>query len=225
MAKSLERNKAINLRKNGESIKKIAKLLRVSKSSVSLWCENIRLTQRQKEKLHERMVSGSYFGRMAGARMQHEFRIKRAISAEISGVKDIGKLSDRELLIALVALYWGEGAKKKREFSLNNSDPEMVKFLMKIFRKVLKIEESRIVLRVGINVIHKGRDKEIKKYWSEVTGVSEVFFRKTTFIKAKNRKKYENFKNHYGTIRINIKKSIDIYYRMLGLIKGLIEGV
>lgn len=124
----------------------------------------------------------------------------------------------------MTALYWGEGTKKKREFSLNNSDPEMVGFLMKIFRKILKIDEDRFIFNIGINVIHKKRDKEIKEYWSKVTGVPVGHFRKTIFIKAKNRKKYENFKTHYGTIRINIKKSIDIYYRTMGLIKGLTEG-
>ena len=47
-------------------------------------------------------------------------------------------------------------------------------------------------------------------------------FRKTVFIKAKNKKHYNNFKTHYGTLTVKIKKSSDIYYKTMGLIKGLV---
>lgn len=62
MAKSKERNKAIEFRRKDESIKRIAKILNVSKGSVSLWCADIELAQKQTKKLHERIVSGSYPG-------------------------------------------------------------------------------------------------------------------------------------------------------------------
>ncbi|MEK7664859.1 MAG: helix-turn-helix domain-containing protein [Patescibacteria group bacterium] len=225
MAKSKERNKAIELRKKGKSIKKIAKILEVSKSSVSIWCADIKLTQKQVEKLHKNMVKGSYHGRMIGAKMQHAIRMKRVKNAEESSIKEIGKLSKRDLLIAIAALYWGEGSKKKREFFLINSDPEMIKFLMKVFRKLFKVKKDRFTLAVGINVIHKNRDEEIKGYWSKITKIPKDQFRKTIFIKAKNKKNYKNFKTYYGTLRINIKKSIDIYYKTMGLIKGLIKGI
>lgn len=221
MAKSNQRNKAIALREKGESIKEIAKIIKVSKSSVSIWCRDIVLTEKQIQELHNRMVSKSYVGRMKGAVMQHQKRLERASKEERIGINEIGELSKRDLLIALTALYWGEGSKKKRELSINNSDPEMVKFLIRIFRKLFNVEKERFIFRVGINIIHKSRDKEIKEYWSNVTRISLSQFRQTVFIKAKNKKKYSNFATHYGTLRINITKSIDIYYRMMGLIKGL----
>ena len=225
MAKSDERNKAIELRKGGGSIKEIAKKVGVSKSSVSLWCRDIMLTPEQIETLQKRVIKGSYRGRLLGSRIQHERRIKRALDAEIAGVKEIGRLSQRDLLIAFTALYWGEGSKKNRTLFINNSDPEMVKFLMEVFRRLFDIEDNRFILAVGINAIHKSRDAKIKNYWSKITHIPKEQFRKTIFIKAKNKKNYSNFATHYGTLRINVRKSIDIYYKMMGFIKGLSKGI
>lgn len=56
MAKVKERNKAIALRKQGQSIKDIARLLGVSKGSVSLWCQDILLTAKQKEVLNNKQI-------------------------------------------------------------------------------------------------------------------------------------------------------------------------
>ena len=225
MAKTIERGEAILLRESGKSIKNISEILSISKSTASKWCEGIKLTPKQIEKLHESMVRGSYAGRIKGARMQHERRIERERVAEIIGIKEIGKLSKRDLLIALVALYWGEGSKKKREFFIINSDPEMVRFLLKVIGKLFNIENERFIVGVGINIAHKDRDEEVKKYWSEITGIPKKQFRKTIFSKAKRKKNYENFGNYYGMLRINVAKSIDIYYKMMGLIKGLAKGI
>ena len=76
MAKSKEQFNARELRKKGKSMKEIAKKLKVSKGSVSLWCKDIELTENQKLKLHKQMVRGSYAGRMAGVRMQKERKRK-----------------------------------------------------------------------------------------------------------------------------------------------------
>jgi len=225
MAKVIERRKAINLRKKGKSIKTIAKVLNISKSTISIWCRDIKLTKKQIERLHESMVRGSYSGRIKGAKLQHEKRIKREKEAKILGIKEIGKLSERDLLMVLVALYWGEGAKKKREFFIVNSDPDMIKFMLNALRKIFTIKNDRFILGVAINTIHKGRDEEIKDYWSKITKIPKSRFRKTIFIKSKNKKIYDNFQNYHGMLRINISKSIDIYNRMIGLIRGLNVGI
>ena len=49
--KDEEKSKAIELRKNGVSIKQISKILGVSKSSVSVWVREVVLTDKQEEKL------------------------------------------------------------------------------------------------------------------------------------------------------------------------------
>ena len=156
--------------------------------------------------------------------MQHEKRIKREKEAEIAGIKEVGKLSERDLLVAFAALYWGEGSKKNRRLFIINSDPEMVKFLFRVFRELFNVKDERFSLAVGINISHKKRDDEVKNYWAKITGIPKSQFRKTIFVKTKNKKIYKNFQSYYGMLRINITKSIDIYYKTMGLIRGLIGG-
>lgn len=225
MAKSRQKIKAVQLRQKGESIREIAKKLKISKSSASIWCRDIILTYDQIQKLHDRMVTKSYAGRMKGARMQYERRLRRIQEAWENGVKIIGKLSERDLLIALIALYWGEGSKKTRVFAVSNSDPEMVKFIVEAIIRLWKVNKEEFIFRVGVNKIHKERDQEIKEYWRRITKSSIDQFRKTTFIKAKNKKKYLNFTTHYGTLTIKIRKSTNIYYNLMGLISAVGNGI
>ncbi|MCX6760331.1 MAG: helix-turn-helix domain-containing protein [Candidatus Nealsonbacteria bacterium] len=225
MAKSKEKNIAIKLRQKGESIKEIAKKIKISKSTVSYWCRDVKLSLGQIQELHDRMISGGYKGRMIGARMQYENRLKRINEARKGGIKKIGKLSKRDLLIAAVALYWGEGGKKHRALSICNSDPKMVRFIVKMLKKVWGIKTNRFSPFIGINKIHRKRENEIKDYWSRITKIPKEQFNKTIFIKAKNKKNYSNFPVYYGTLTIRVKKASDIYYKIIGLIEGLIKGI
>ena len=225
MAKSNERNKAIKLLQKGESIKEIAKKIGVSKSSVSIWCRDVILTKAQVKKLHESMIKGSYAGRMKGARMQYERRLKVIEAAEIHGRAEIENLSTRDLLISFISLYWGEGSKKSRQFAINNSDSDMVRFIIKALRRLWGIKKERFVLTIGINEVHRKRNRAVINYWSKITGMPKDQFRKTIFIKAKNKKHYDNFKTHYGTLTVKVKKSSDLYYKTMGLIKGLVDSI
>lgn len=221
MAKSKEKNRAIELRQRGESIKWIAKKLKVAKGTISLWCRDVKLTPEQIQKLHERMLVGGYKGRLKGARIQYKRRLVKIKEFQKQGLERIGKLSNRDFLIAGVALYWGEGTKYRRDVRIGNSDPEVIKFMIKWFKKIWKIGSKRITLHVGINEIHKNRLEEVENFWSRVTKIPRKQFVKTTLIKAKNKKTYKNFSTYYGTLTIRIKKPADLHYQIMGLIKGL----
>lgn len=220
MAKSREKNIARNLRKNGLSLREIAEKIGVSKGSVSLWCSDIVLTKEQEKKLHNQMVKGSYEGRTAGARMQKERKQKKINDSLFKAEKDIPKLKERELFIAGLGLYWGEGA-KKGSVRFYNSDPLAAVFMMRWFREVLKIEENRFLMYININYAHKNRLKRVIEYWSKVTCVPIVQFRKPTLINSESKKIYENFSEHYGTLCIRIARSGDLLYQIHGWIKAM----
>ncbi len=221
MAKFKEKIKAQELRRNGESIKEIAKKLKVSKSTVSIWCRDIQLTKRQIAKLDERKIKGSYKGRLKGARVQREKYLKKVEELNKIGAKQINKLSKRDLLIAGVALYWGEGDKKDNMVRLGNSDPQMVKFMINWFEEIWGFKKNQIKLHIGINQIHKKRLKKVENYWSKTTGIPKSQFGKTVLIKAKNKKVYKNFNNHYGTISVRLLKSSTFKYQMDGMIEKM----
>jgi len=221
MAKSKKRIEAKALRKKGKSIKQVAKILGVSKSSASLWCRDVELTQNQIEKLHRNMVRGSYAGRIKGAHMQKERKEEKIEYYLKSGLRDINKLNDRELFITGLGLYWGEGNKKTGGVRFCNSDPSIIKFIMKWFTQALQINTQRFSLYININRIHKKREKEVKTFWINLTGLPTEQFRKVIFIKSKNKKVYENFNNHYGTLDMRVLKSTYLLYQIRGWLKAL----
>jgi transcriptional regulator with XRE-family HTH domain len=221
MAKYLLRQKARELRGKGISVKTIAEELGVSKGTVSLWVRDIILSIEQMEKLKNSALRGAELGRLKSALLQKNRRLKIIYDAKQLGVQQLSKLTDREFLIAGVALYWGEGSKKSREFSFCNSDPEMVKFLIRWLQKCFNVRSEDIKASVGINEIHFKREEVVRKYWSEVLEIPLNQFTKTSFKKVANKKVYQNFDHHYGTIRIKIARSGALYYKVLGLLEGL----
>lgn len=218
MAKSREQMLARKLRRSGLSMRDIARRLKVSKGSVSLWCADIQLTKEQTQKLHEQMVRGSYAGRMLGARMQKEMKLRQIEKSFLQAEQDIQCLEQRELFLAGVALYWGEGDKKS-SVRFFNSDPRAIGFMMRWFREILHVEEDRFMMYLNINYIHRDRLKEVTEYWSKVTGVPIEKFRKPSLVKTVNKKVYENFTNHYGTLCIRVAKSTYLLYQVLGWIR------
>lgn len=87
------------------------------------------------------------------------------------------ELSDKEFLVAGVALYAAEGAKTDNGLvSFANTDPRMILFYCKWLRRFFDIDESRLRLRL---YLHEGLDIEhANAFWSELTGISERSFGK-----------------------------------------------
>lgn len=111
MAKSKEKIEARKLRRGGCSIKDIAKRLGVAKSSVSIWCSDIELSNVQIKKLHDQMVKGGYAGRLKGASVQKNNKQEKIKNYLEKGKEKFKFLEKRELLVAGLGLYWGEGEK------------------------------------------------------------------------------------------------------------------
>ena len=221
MAKSFEYNKAQELRIEGRSIGDIARIVDVAKSTVSLWCRDIELTSQQIEKLEENKRMGGYAGRLKGAKIQYDRRIRRTREFENRGKNLLGILGKRDVLSIGLGLYWGEGTTYGRNAAFTNSDPFIVKFILKWFKQLFSFDNDRFKFYKLINEIHKNRVEEVRKYWKKITQMPEESFGKTTLIKVKNKKAYNNFSVHYGTLRINIKRPVEIHHQIIGMLKEL----
>lgn len=219
MAKFKEKIKAHKLRKQGWSIKEIAKKLKISKGTVSIWCRDIKLTKKQRLELEQKMIEGGHRGRLKGVETLKKRYLERVELFKKEGAKQIGRITKRDLFIAGIGLYWGEGDKKDNNIRIGNSDPKMIKFILYWLKEVWDINNDRIKLHIGINYIHKKRLEKVKKYWAKVTGISENQFGKIVLIKAKNKKVYDNFNNHYGTLSIRVRKSSSLKYQMDGMLE------
>ncbi len=95
--------------------------------------------------------------------------IKRKLIAEKKALEkahQIGlTLSDKEKLLILSVLYWGEGSKK--DFGMSNSDPRMIRVFLYGLIHMLHIPLERIQVSVRI---YEDLDKEAcLRFWSSIT--------------------------------------------------------
>ncbi|HCR35882.1 hypothetical protein A2130_04785 [Candidatus Woesebacteria bacterium GWC2_33_12] len=221
MARSLEKIEAIKLRKQGLSIKFIAKKINVSVSSVSTWVRDVVLTKDQFDKLAENARNPYY-----GNRLKYINKIKKLTNQKIDrlkkeGIKDVGSLSKRELFLVGVALYWGEGFKKDSQVGFANSDPKMIKLFLKWLDKCFRYGVNDFSVRVTLNISHADRINEVQNYWSKEVEIPISNFRKPFYQNVKWQKVYEHPNEYFGVLRVKVLKSKDFLRKIYGFIEGL----
>lgn len=215
-----DKNKAILLRKQGKSYNEIAKILDISKSTLSLWLRNIKMPDGIKKRLWDKT-------RKKWAKNITKFNEERAIMArerarkiQIAASKQIGSISKKELFLIGIALYWAEGYKKSRwAVVFSNSDPVMIKLIMKFFRKSLKIKEDKFSATVQThpNIL----PAKAVNYWSKITKIPKRQFLKTyTRLTPSSKRKRPFNVLPYGTLRISIRNA-EMTNKMKGWISGL----
>ncbi len=224
MAKSDIKIKARELRRTGVSILEIARKFGVAKSTVSLWCRDILLSDAQKNNLLQTKSLAVSRGRLLGAETN---RLKRVVVIE-EGKKwaksTIVSLSKRDLLIAGIALYWAEGSKTDRRFIFVNSDPAMILLMYKWLKSVFQIEKEAFMPRLSINEIHKPRVHKVLEFWSNLLELPVAQFGNPWYIKAKVHKVYDNYDTYYGILRLGMRDAAPFKYKMLSLI-SLLSGI
>jgi len=110
----------------------IAAELGVAKSSVSLWVRDVEFEPRPRRRGQRRGPN------VLARRKQEEIeRLRR------EGVMRIGQLSEREFLVAGIALYAGEGTKRDGAVTFANSDPRMILFFCVWLRRGSSSPTSR----------------------------------------------------------------------------------
>ncbi|MBU4030940.1 hypothetical protein KJ756_02180 [Patescibacteria group bacterium] len=210
-----EKIKAVALRKRGKSYKEILKQVAVSKASLSIWLRDIELTSKQKDKLYTRLRQRNAY---KGAKANQRKRIEKT-KLIIKNARKEAKLFFRSpLFLSGLMLYWAEGTKRGEQINFCNSDPQMIKFMMKWFREICKIPETKFRIKLYIHQLHCR--KEIEKYWSIITRIPLSQFQKT-YIKPTSLKHRKNIL-YDGTcaIRINDK---DLFRKMKGWKLGVLK--
>lgn len=221
MAKHNLRLKARKLREEGASVKEISRTLGVAKSTASIWVRDIILTIEQLEILRNNAIIGAERGRLKSAFLQKEKRLKVISQFQELGIKKLENLTQREFLVAGLSLYWGGGSKKSQQVQFCNSDPRMIKFMIKWLKAFFNVDNEEMRCRLGINETHRSREIKVKEYWVEVTGIPISQFNKTLFKKTVNKKVYSNFQDHYGTLAVSVLKPTRYFYDIIGMIDGL----
>lgn len=221
MAKSELKFEARKLRSEGESIKQIAKKLAVAPSTISNWCKDVKLSDLQIRELERRAHDPHYGKRLENNLRQQKERLEKTEKLLNEGIKEIGRLTNRELLIVGIALYWAEGFKCDNLAGFCNSDPDMVKLFIRWLEDCFGYSKEDLRLRVGANESFRNEIEIIEGYWSNLTKISRNQFQKPFYQKVKWQKQYDHPENYHGVLRIRVKKSTDFLRKIRGFIEGL----
>ncbi len=206
--KVAEQNQARDLRATGMTLVQIATELDVAKSSVSLWVRDVEFEPKPRQRAQVR-----------GTHPLHLRKLAEIEDANTWGRDQIGALSDDAFLVAGVALYAGEGAKRDGAVCFANTDPEMVRFFCSWLRHYFEVDEARITGRV---YLHEGLDLcAAERSWSDVAGIPRSQFRKAYRAVADSTIRLN--KHEYGCfyVRYCCTKT---HRRIMGLIRALLSS-
>ena len=222
MTRLNEHEHALILRKQGESISSIAKSLMVSKGTVSYWCKDIVLTDKQIQLISERSKHHATLGLLRASEIQRSKRQHDIELATHEGQKDVAQLSRRDIFMVGLGLYWGEGYKKgNQELGFTNSDPAIIVFYIEWLTRIYGIKKKDLILRVSINIQHTKRVADVERYWSIITKIPNTQFTKISLIKSRTQKTCPNPEIHYGTLRVKVRRGTELRRKILGSISAL----
>jgi len=224
MAKPIIKEKARTLRKKGLSIGEVSVKLNQPKSTVSYWCKNISLTKKQIQDIERRHKSNSIAILLSVSEKQRQSRIQREKEIEDIAREKLGSLSDRDIFILGLGLYWGEGYKYEHsEFGFTNSDPEMILSYLVWLERVFKVKKDAIICRVSINSLHKHRLSRVEKYWQDLIGISTRQFSKPSIINSKPKKIFQHNDTYFGTLRVKVRKGFELRHQVLASLEVIKE--
>ncbi len=219
------RERAIFLRKNGYTYSEILQRIPIVKSTLSLWLKNVGLSKSQNQRLTKKKLEAAKRGGLA--RRNQRIELTKRIHQEAQ--KDIGKITQRELWLIGVMLYWAEGSKEKEYrpgsgANFTNSDPRMIKIFLKWLTEICMIGKDRIFLDIYIHIDRRSKLEKVIEYWAETTGFPKDHFTRIYFKKGNRNTKRKNIgKVYFGVLRINVRASSSLNRKIAGWTEGVVK--
>lgn len=217
-AKLEERQVAETLRRGGLSLAAIARQVPVSKGTLSVWLRGI--------EFDEGVISPTTEHRRKWSPEAHALVIEkneRTRESEMAAAAEsIGSLSDRDLLLLLAALYWGEGYKATLdEFALTNSDPIMIRLVVDIVRRLGVPDEAIKGKIIGYTDIDKSAALD---WWAKESRIKQDAIRYYAYSNRASQGKYRVSRPlRFGTFTVLIHRAT-FARRVHGWLRGLTES-
>lgn len=166
--------RAIKLRKMGWSYPEIKNELGVSKGSLSLWLRNYPLTPDQLIKYKNDRESRRVENYRNTCERKRQFKLDGYYEQERARLLP---LSMREMYLAGLMLYWGEGLKANwSTVSFSNTNPKMIVFAKKWLTDCLGVSVDKLVFRLHL---YSDMDSSTEhEYWSNLLEIPIIHFRK-----------------------------------------------
>ena len=165
--KSAQRELAVELRLTHKlGYKAIAERVKVSKSTLSRWLEDLPLSE---DRVLELRRAAWGLGEAKRERFRQTMRAKRDERDRqiyLRQKKKLSRISKQSLFVSGLMLYAAEGDKKSRaEIAFSNTDAVMVAFFAHWLEKFLGIEQSK--LRIQLHLYENMDVHAEESYWKK----------------------------------------------------------
>ncbi|MER6681733.1 helix-turn-helix domain-containing protein [Streptomyces olivaceoviridis] len=218
-AKDDLRARARELRLQGWTYDQIEAELGCSRSSVSLWVRDLpRPAPRYTPEEQRALMQEGLAKRRAAEREKRE-------QTKVAALREVGELTDRELFMVGIALYWAEGAKSKpydrRERAIFvNSDPGVIQTYL-AWLDLLGVDRERLTFRV---LIHESADvAAAHRHWADIADVDPGVFAKPTLKRHNPKTVRKNVGDDYhGCLVVGVARSAHLYNRIEGWWNGIV---
>ena len=219
MARIEDRRKATELRLAGATFTHIKESIGVSKSTLSSWLKNIQLSEDQIKK-----ITGDAKSQRIERYIKTTKERRQKIFENFCKIErdTLLPLSKRELYIAGLFLYLGEGAKSDWwRVIISNSNPDVIKFSIFWLTNVLKVPRAKLKIQV-----HLYTDMDIEqelKYWRQITSLRRNQFMKP-YIKKTSSKRIDHSSFGHGTCNVYLG-NVNLKHKILAGIRVILESV
>ena len=204
-SKIYERERAIELRKQGLPTTKIAAELGVSKASAFNWTKNVPLTEEQQKKLFKNK-NNHQAGLDAWVKKCYDKRIEH----QMRGRQEINR-HDWEHAAGCM-LWWAEGDKSRNHAAITNTDSNLLVFFVKFLKKYYDIADEDVSIRVQY---HGDLDEvELGEHWKSVLGLPNA----TVMKGYKKEKRSSDTKWAWGICRLQVN-STELTNRLWGSVQ------
>lgn len=219
-----EKNKAIELRREGLSYREILRRIPVAKSSLSLWLHSVGLSKSQKQRLTEKKLAAMKRGWLK----VHTLRLQRIEEVKTCAKNEVLEYLKDPLWLIGTVLYWGEGSKMKEwrrgeQVKFTSMDPKMILIFIDWLKHYFKLQTKDLLYSLYVHKTALDRIEKIKRYWSKILAIPETNLK----IYFKNSRRSTKRKNtgitYYGVLRVTARKSASMNHRITGWIEGLQE--
>jgi hypothetical protein len=217
------RRRVRELRAQGRTIGEISAITGASKGSISPWIRDIRIPNRvvALRQAHLDELRGR------GAQVLHERAVARSRERSDIARREVGALSDRELLFVGTALYWAEGNKDKPwkrhgRVKLINSDPSLLRVYL-AWLHLIGVASSDIRYCLSI---HESVDVGAQeRWWRSELGLQGVEFQRA-WLKRHNPKprRHNTAETYHGCLVVTVVRSRALYDAIEGWWGGIVHG-
>ncbi len=201
----------------------IEEKLGVARSTMSYWFKD------QPYMPNKRALARMKAGPQKIGQLRHLRRIEEVQAMMKLGAKELGILSERDIMLLGIGLYIGEGAKTSGRLRLSNSNPDVIRLGIAWLKKSCGITNKNLSVR--LHIYPDNDPDECLAYWQNITGLDKSAFQRTTIDTRANKQALHRRSLPYGTAHVSViaagdpEKGTKLFRRVDGWMKAAVNQV